>query len=75
MNSMQPIWNAVLSSDNTNAASLTVKLWSCGRMLDGSPARCAICASAALLVCASMKREIGTSAIFSASCMPIWSRS
>ncbi len=73
MNSMAPIWNAVFSSDSTNAASLTGKLCCCGGWAVDSPARRATCASDALLVWASMKRETGCSAIRSAVSRPILS--
>jgi len=75
MNSMQPIWNEVLSSLSTKAASLTVNAWSLGSATGPSPASEEICCSALLWVCASMNRDNGTSAILSASSRPIWSRS
>ena len=73
MNSIAPIWNAVFSSDSTNAASLTGKLCCCGGWAVDSPARRATCASEALLVWASMKRETGCSAMRSAVSRPILS--
>ncbi|MNR60179.1 hypothetical protein D3C85_1816050 [compost metagenome] len=70
---MQPIWNAVFSSDSTKAASFTANACWRGSRMWLSPDSLAICASALLPVCASMKRDSGASARSSASSMLIWS--